>query len=80
MATDTTPWRERGSIPERGRATIAGPRYNRQGILLDHFWIASRQLAWASFYVAPVYLCVDTALYISLSLYTYLFRLMWCLC
>jgi hypothetical protein len=34
--------------------SVAGPRYDARGVLLDHFFICSRAVAWAALYEAPV--------------------------
>lgn len=34
--------------------SLAGPRYHARGVLLDHFFICSRAVAWAALYEAPI--------------------------
>ncbi len=59
MRTDTVWTRDWPSVTlERGLPVppghLGGPNFDSKGILLDHFFISSRAVAWASFYEAPV--------------------------
>jgi hypothetical protein len=59
LRTDTVWVRNWPSLSHGGAlpippASIAGPRFTRNGILLDHFFICSREVSWACFYEAPL--------------------------
>jgi hypothetical protein len=59
LRTDTVWLRNWPSLSHGGAlpippASIARPSFRRNSILLDHFFICSREVSWACFYEAPL--------------------------